>query len=121
MKKIIFILSALFLSAYTANASTFFIEGLEDVPVPDGITQAYDSGVAFGNEESRFVEVYLESSSLNFKDIKSFYQKTMPQLGWAPVKDTQNMISFSRENEIMEIVLEENKPLRIRLTVKSRF
>jgi len=97
-----------------------FIEGLEDVPMMDGMTQIKDSGVDFGNAESRLVEVYLESVKLNFDEVKSFYQKTLPQLGWAPLKNDKNMVSFGREKEIMEFAKVESSPLQIRLTVKSK-
>lgn len=117
MLKIFF---ALILMTGFAQASTF-IDGLEDVPVPEGIKQIYNRGVNFGNEESRFIEIYLESDTLTFRDIKNFYQSTMPQLGWAPMANNKNELTFNRENEIIEIVLERVDPLMVRLTVKSRF
>ena len=120
MKKIIYIVAVLTMLAFGAGASTF-IEGLEDVPLPEGITQVHDIGVNFGNEEARFIEIYLESDILTFKDIKSFYQNTMPQLGWAQASSSQYALSFNRENETIEIALEETAPLKVRITLKSRF
>jgi len=112
-------LFALILTAGIAKAATF-IEGLEDVPIMDGMTQIKDSGINFGNAESRFVESHLSSPTLHFNEVKSFYQKTLPQLGWAQVGDDKNMVLFAREKEIMEIAREDSSPLQIRLTVKSK-
>ena len=65
--------------AATARATTF-IEGFEDVPLMDGMTQIQKDTISFGNEESRFVEAYLTSTRVGFKAVEKFYVNTLPQL-----------------------------------------
>lgn len=100
--------------------ATTFIEGLEDVPLMDGISQIQKDTISFGNEESRFVEAYLTSSKIGFKAIENFYIKTLPQLGWTYQGKDANTLLFYRENEMLEIVKESAKPLEVRITVKNK-
>ena len=100
--------------------ATTFIEGLEDVPLMDGISQIQKDTISFGNEESRFVEAYLTSSKIGFKSIENFYIKTLPQLGWTYQGKDANTLLFYRENEMLEIVKESAKPLEVRITVKNK-
>ena len=57
--------------AATARATTF-IEGFEDVPLMDGMTQIQKDTISFGNEESRFVEAYLTAQGSALRPWKSF-------------------------------------------------
>lgn len=101
-------------------SATEFIEGLEDIPIIDGFTQVDNNTVSFGNEESRLIETYISSKKATFKEAQNFYAKTLPQMGWKILKNTFESISFERENEILEIVRENQKPLLVRITLKSR-
>lgn len=100
--------------------ATTFIDGLEDVPLMNGVTQIQKDTISFGNEESRFVEAYLTSSKIGFKAIENFYVKTLPQLGWNYQGKDGNILLFYRENEMLEIVRESAKPLEVRITVKNK-
>ena len=105
----------------TSNAqATTFIDGLEDVPLMEGVTQIQKDTISFGNEESRFVEVYFTSSRIGFKAIENFYVKTLPQLGWTFQGKSGNTLLFYREKEMLEIVKESAKPLEVRITVKNK-
>lgn len=107
------------LATSNANATTF-IDGLEDVPLMNGVSQIQKDTISFGNEESRFVEAYLTSSKIGFKSIENFYIKTLPQLGWTYQGKDANTLLFYRENEMLEIVKESSKPLEVRITVKNK-
>lgn len=111
-------LSILFMSGKVW--ATTFIDGLEDVPLMNGVTQIQKDTISFGNEESRFVEAYLTSSKIGFKAIENFYVKTLPQLGWNYQGKDGNTLLFYRENEMLEIVRESAKPLEVRITVKNK-
>lgn len=111
-------LSILFMSNNVL--ATTFIEGLEDVPLINGVSQIQKDTISFGNEESRFVEAYLTSSKIGFKAIENFYIKTLPQLGWTYQGKDGNTLLFYRENEMLEIVKESAKPLEVRITVKNK-
>ncbi|MDR1026222.1 MAG: hypothetical protein LBL47_02370 [Lactobacillus sp.] len=119
MKKILYFVFA-FLFSINIAAATSFIEGLEDVPIMDELSQVNSDNISFGNEESRFVEVYLESDVLNFKKVESFYKDTLPQLGWTYQGNRSESLLFYRESESLEIARERKSPLLIRITVKNR-
>lgn len=105
----------------TGNSwATSFIEGLEDVPVMKGLNPMPKDNISFGNEESRFVETYLTSSKVGFKTVEKFYTETLPQLGWTYQGKRENTLIFYRENETIEIVPEQRKPLIVRITVKNK-
>lgn len=99
--------------------ATNFIEGLEDVPLMQGLQQIQKDNLSFGNEETKFVEVYLESKNITFKKIVDFYKQTLPQLGWKYKENHKDNYIFERENELFSLSLEEKAPLLVRISVKS--
>ena len=114
-----FIIPIFFLT--TANpTNAVFVEGLEDIPIPDGLHQIENGNLNFGNEEIRLIEVYLTSKHLSFGDITTFYKETLPQMGWQSRKHSYDRTAFYREGETLEIAKESENPLIIRLTVKSK-
>ena len=117
MKYVLPILASLMFS-FSARAA--FIEGLEDVPVMEGMTQLPNDSISFGNEESRLVEAILESESASFKKVEEFYQNTLPQMGWIYQGKRSGTLVFEREGEVIDITQESSKPLKVRITVKSK-
>lgn len=101
-------------------AKAIFVEGLEDIPIPDGLHQVDNGNLNFGNEEIRFIEAYLTSKHLDFAEIMAFYKETLPQMGWNDRKKSLDRIIFERDGETLEIARESATPLIIRLTVKSK-
>ncbi|MBR1605406.1 MAG: hypothetical protein IJ660_04795 [Alphaproteobacteria bacterium] len=97
-----------------------FIEGLEDIPLMRGVHQQTQKNVSFGNEESRFIEVYLTSSKVGFKKIIAFYKESLPQLGWTYQGTIDESVIFYRDSESLTFHRESIKPLQIRVTVKNR-
>ncbi len=118
MKKFfsILVLSTLF----SFNAHAAFIEGLEDVPLLNGLQQVQKDNISFGNEESRLVEAYFTSSKIGFAKVEKFYIETLPQLGWIYQGKRDNILSFDRDGETLDIAKESTKPLIVRITVKSK-
>ncbi len=111
------------LSIFFANiqpVESAFVEGVEDIPLADGLSQIENGTLSFGNEEIRFVEVFCKALNTSFEKIAIFYSETLPQMGWEIEEKTKNRIIFEREGEFLEIVTETSDPLIIRLTVKSR-
>ena len=113
---ILFLCSFLF----CIRAQAAFIEGLEDVPVMEGLTQLPNDAISFGNEESRLVEAVLESDTLSFKKVQEFYKSTLPQMGWIYQGYRGSSLVFEREGEVIEISQESATPLQVRITVKSK-
>lgn len=97
-----------------------FIEGFEDIPIMDGLEQLPNDNISFGNEESRLVEAYLNGKKTPFSAVVSFYAETLPQLGWKTENKNSKHISFEREQERLDIVCEQNNPLLVRITLKSK-
>ena len=105
-------------NCYAANYR--FIEGLEDIPLMKNVFQHVDDTFSFGNEEARFIEVYLTSTKVGFKKIIDFYKESLPQLGWTYQGTLEGAVIFYREGESLTLHKESSKPLKIRLTVKNR-
>ncbi len=117
MKQLILILIACLIS-FEGRAT--FIEGLEDVPMPDGMVQPSNDNISFGNEESRLVDTLLTSDILNFRQVQQFYAKNLPELGWSFQGKRGDTLVYEREEEVMDISCESKKPLVVRITVKSK-
>lgn len=121
MKRFLFIPLVLFLAAGMFSPTyAAFVEGLEDIPLPDGLSQIENGNLSFGNEEIRLIEVYLTAESLAFEKISRFYLDTLPQMGWQLKLLQEDRLLFEREGETLEINNESASPLVIRLTVKSK-
>ena len=112
-------LAAAWLAAQVAQAAQF-IEGFEDVPIPDGMAQMSAENVSFGNEETRFVEAYLQSDKTSFAEVESFYMSTLPQLGWVFNGKQKDVLHFYRDGENLDIAKEASQPLVVRINIKSR-
>ena len=117
MKQLIFILAA---CLFCFESQAAFIEGLEDVPLQEGLEQRSSDNVSFGNEESRFVDTVLTSDTLNFKQVEEFYGKNLPEFGWTYQGKRGTTLVFEREGEVMDISCESTSPLTVRVTVKSK-
>jgi len=121
IKKFCFLLLVFYLNANIASAeNNRFIDGIEDVPLMNGLVQKNEDTISFGNEEARFVEVYLISPKFGFKKIEKFYKESLPQLGWNYQGTTDNSVVFYRDSETLIIQKEKNKPLTLRITIKNR-
>ncbi len=118
MKRFFGILAIVILFSFPAHAA--FIEGLEDVPLLQGLEPIQKDNISFGNEESRLVEASFTSSKIGFAKVEKFYIETLPQLGWIYQGKRDNTLSFDRDGETLDIAKESNKPLIVRITVKSK-
>lgn len=102
------------------NAASSFIEGMEDVPIPDKMMQIQSDNISFGNEETRFVEAYLQTNFGKFSFVAGFYEDTLPQLGWTLQQKEADYLSFSRDNEELQIALVNKMPLIVRVTLTGQ-
>ena len=118
MKKFIFFICLFFCACPPLQAS--FVEGLEDIPLAEGLVQSKNGLLTFGNEETRLIEVYFTSETTNFESVANFYKMTLPQMGWRIKVSKTEKLSFDREGESLEIHRESSKPFVVRLTVKSK-
>ena len=120
MKKNLFVLFLVTLLFCSLSARAEFVEGLEDMPTPEGVTQIENGTLSFGNEEIRLFEAYFSATDKKFGEIKKFYEDTLPQMGWIKKKKSDQKLLFERDGETLEVVEESKKPLILRLVVKSK-
>ena len=120
MKKICSIIVLLFLGFAMPVQAEKFVEGMDDVPLLEGMNQITQDDVSFGNEETRLLEAYFSTRTLNFADVAKFYSESLPQLGWIYQGNRGNNLLFYREGETLEVVKESASPLIVRITVKTK-
>lgn len=122
MKHVLYLILVLVGLTFSSQAMSAdgFIDGLEDVPVMEGLSQLPNDAISFGNEESRLVEAILVSDNLKFAKVEKFYKDTLPQMGWSFQGKENNSLMFYRDRESLEITKTESNPLKIRITVKSK-
>ena len=119
MKRIAGFIFVLYLSLANAYANEF-VEGMEDIPLPENLSQITKDDFSFGNEETRLVEAYLTSKKLKFSQVSSFYKNSLPQLGWNYQGNRGYDLLFYRDGENLEIVQESVNPLIVRITLKPK-
>ena len=119
MKRIGIFLAAVFFNVFAVMAGEF-VEGMEDIPLPDGVLQITNDDISFGNEETRLVEAYVTSKKIKFSEVASFYEDSLPQLGWNYQGNRGNSLLFYRDGENLEVVKESANPLIVRITLKTK-
>lgn len=120
MKLVYFLVAVFFLTTVSTVESADFVEGMDDIPLPDGMTQITQDNISFGNEETRLLEAYFSAPKLKFARISEFYKESLPQMGWIYQGNRGDDQVFYREGETLDIVKESASPLIIRITVKSK-
>ena len=108
-----------FLTA-SAGRTAPFVDGFEDIPFPQEMDQLENDNISFGNEEARLVEAYLTSNKITFEKVEKFYLDSLPQLGWAFQGKKNNILSFYRDGETLDIAREKTNPLVVRITIESK-
>jgi len=87
-----------------------FIKGSQDIPLITGLTQIDEEDVEFdtilgGFDSSSYI------SNTSFDKITEFYLDILPKLGWKLQKQSNDQISFKRENQglIIKFYQENNQ------------
>lgn len=120
MKKILIMLFAINLLIANAYA-TSFIDGFEDIPLVEGFRQINNQNFSFGNEEGGYTEAVLwAKKGKTFNDVIQFYVETLPKLGWGLKNKSDKALVFTRDNNTLEILRQETRPLKVRISLKSR-
>jgi len=81
-----------------AAAEDRFVPGFEDLPLMTGLTAIEGSSVVFDKPDGRIVEA-AASGAVGRAAIESFYERTLPQLGWR----RSGALTFAREGERLRI------------------
>ncbi len=115
MKKILFcvlfcVFSCSFLEKNTAPEQynqMEFVEGSKDIPLAKGLSKnSNDDDLGFDSEGGSVVFISYKNE-VGTKEVRDFYLKTLPQMGWEMSKNNDssnlNIIDFVRDNEKLEI------------------
>ncbi len=84
------------------EASEEFVQGSEDIPLLVGMNKTADETLGFDSSNGSII-FSSYSTKIDLIQIKNFYLKTLPQMGWSVIKNSENSASFKRENESLEI------------------
>ena len=79
-------------------AQDIFIEGLGDIPIYKEMDYVEDSLILFDKVDGRYVSTKTKGK-YSKKEVKEFYFKTLPNLGWK----IQKKNFFDRDGERLEI------------------
>ena len=93
-----------------------FLAGFDDLPVMPGLSAVKEAGIVFDTPAGRIVEGYA-AGAVGRKNVQRFYEKTLPQLGWA--KTGQN--EYRREGEKLTMDFKgKDGALTVRFTLSPR-
>lgn len=100
------LLLSLFLLVFTGYAwaqATQYLVTLPDLPLMPGMERVTDSGVVFDKAEGRIVEESVKARNLTPQQIRDFYSKTLPALGWKAAGEQR----FLRNGEQLIVTLDK--------------
>jgi len=100
--------SALPAQEYQDTEQILFMN-LNDIPLMPGLEELPDHTLIFDKPGGRIIESAMVAQNLDRESIESFYNQTLPQLGW--VRIAQN--SFIRRNEKLYLSIEEEEEYNI--------
>ena len=109
----------LFMPKIALTEEAVFINGFEDLPLMQGMTIVEDAGMSFDSLSGSIVEVYVEVENIKPDDVFTFYQKTLPQLGWTFDKREAEFENFYREGQTLTIeYLTDSQPQTFRFETR---
>lgn len=94
------------------QASEEFVQGSEDIPLLVGMEKIFDGALGFDSASGSIIASSY-STNLEQKQIKIFYLKTLPEMGWNIAQNTENSIKFKREKEDLEIEFAEEEKMQV--------
>ena len=84
------------------DVSEDFVQGSEDIPLLVKMDKMFDESLGFDSASGSIMSSSYESK-VDLEKVKSFYEKTLPQMGWKLVKSDVKNSAFEREKEKLEI------------------
>ncbi len=83
-----------------------FLTTIPDLPLMPALRELDDQAVIYDKPNGRIVEIYLSLGTLSIKDVQTYYQNMLPQLGWVLagpqtyVRDSERLLmSFEQQNQ----------------------
>ncbi|MCB9987777.1 MAG: hypothetical protein H6868_00420 [Rhodospirillales bacterium] len=94
-----------------------FFEMLPDVPLMDGLYEIPEGALVFDKPEGRIIESLAVTEAADAEKLASFYDVTLPQLGWVSVGIGQ----FVRQGEALSYrIVPQDDSLLIYFEVRPR-
>lgn len=80
------------------------MSGANDIPLADGLAELPDGMLVFDKPEGRIVQLTTaRRADLTESDIAAFYRRTLPNLGWVLKTESENMLTFIGQTEILRL------------------
>ena len=86
-----------------------FLQNLSDIPLMPGLYEVLEEGMVFDKPGGRIAEAEATADDAQPTEIKAFYMKTLPQLGWRPAGSDY----FIRESESLRIAVRDGDSGRV--------
>lgn len=86
-----------------ASQGETYVEGIPDLPLMPGLTALPESGLVFDKPAGRIVQAFAEGS-MTMQSVISFYDETLPQLGW----QRDGAGAYLREGERLKLDLSQD-------------
>jgi hypothetical protein len=83
MRNILLIFVVLALLPLAARADQSYLSYVPDVPLMPGMAELEDQSFVFDKAEGRVTETAVFTSVSTEKEVKEYYRKVLPELGWA--------------------------------------
>ncbi|MBP7710825.1 MAG: hypothetical protein KA100_07150 [Rickettsiales bacterium] len=84
------------------RVSQDFVQGSEDIPLLEQMDKMFDEGLGFDSASGSIMSSSYESK-IELERVRSFYAKTLPQMGWKLLKNDSKKSVFEREKDKLEI------------------
>ena len=89
-----------------------YLSFVADLPLPPGFVEEVDASLSFNKLEGRIVEAKARGNSSK-NAVVSFYNTTLPRLGWKKYNTSGALNSWLRAGEVLEIVSKEKNNILI--------
>jgi hypothetical protein len=86
-----------------ASDGLSFVDGFEALPLMPGMYNVTGSSVIFDTPTGRIIESAIAGAA-TADEIKTFYTRSLPQLGWEPFLETE----YRREGEVLKLEIADD-------------
>lgn len=102
----VFALMALLVAPMAAKAESF-LSAAPDIPLADGLVEVPDGVLVFDKPQGRIVQLTAArqgtAAGAQTDAIADFYRATLPNLGWAFSADSESVLTFTGQAEILRL------------------
>jgi hypothetical protein len=96
-----------------------YANDVSDLPVFEGFAMKDDMNTVFDSPEGRIIDVVMEGDPARKTDAMTFYENTLPQLGWKKVSGKGEGMVFERGEEELTLSPEtENHALLLKFSIR---